>query len=270
MSLSNQRTTYRVRSIFARRWSFQKYKNSRSCPPCFLLYFLVYVTVALLAKAGGCSLREKAIVASTKIDPPDLVSYLIVEDEKLSSKNKGRDGSRHHRWWLERYHDDNSNIQVAILHVSPGAVAELIDIVKQENLSVRQSGGTKIVLNSASASERRENVRKLFMWTSISMAICCCSCFCLALCYQQGMILEERQQAAQQPQRPVRRRLTVPQVRENFPSFHYHPSSDAETATTRPLLLEEGECSICLDGKSVFFLNYFVCTNYSVCEYLSN
>ena len=203
--------------------------------------------VALLAKAGGCSLKEKAIFASTKIDPPNLVSYLIVEDEEFqtSIENEKDEG----RWWWQTFSDnDDSKINVAILHVKPVVLSALEELIDHESPKTSEAGGIKIVLNSASASSKRENVRKLFMWTSISMAVCCCSCFCFVMCFQQGLISEERQQATQQPQRPVRRRLTVPQVRENFPSFHYDPSSDVETAATSPLLLAEAECSICLDG----------------------
>jgi len=43
--------------------------------------------VALYAKAGGCTLEEKAMVASTMIDPPNTVGYIIVEDARTHEKD---------------------------------------------------------------------------------------------------------------------------------------------------------------------------------------
>lgn len=46
------------------------------------------VLVAIYAKAGGCTLEEKALVASTLLDPPNIVGYLIVDDDRRGRKKK--------------------------------------------------------------------------------------------------------------------------------------------------------------------------------------
>ena len=42
----------------------------------------VSITVALIVRKGGCSIKEKAIAASTLIYPPNLVKYIIVDGER--------------------------------------------------------------------------------------------------------------------------------------------------------------------------------------------
>jgi hypothetical protein len=50
---------------------------------CFLI-----IVVALIVRKGGCSLEEKALVASTLIHPPGVVQYIIVDgDKSLASLN---------------------------------------------------------------------------------------------------------------------------------------------------------------------------------------
>lgn len=211
--------------------------------------------MALLATKGGCSLEEKALVASTLISPANIVSYLIVEDDERKSSSsfslleQGELQQQQVKWIPRFLRTHNNNIKVAILKVGIHTHLSLQQVVTTESTTTKQNGGTKIVLNSKVPNE---NARSIFVWTAVSMAFFCCSCFCLAVCYQQGAFGNEQANHAP-PTRPVRRRLTVQQVRENFPSFHFHPPPppppDDDDDKKNDALGRGGndECSICLD-----------------------
>jgi hypothetical protein len=212
--------------------------------------------VALLATKGGCSLEEKALVASTLITPANLVSYLIVEDDDKRSSSSfslleqgelPQELQPEQVEWIPRFlRTSNANIKVAVLKVGARTLLSLQQVVTTESTTTKQDGGTKIVLNSKVPNETARNI---FVWTAVSMAFFCCSCFCLAVCYQQGAFGNEPRSDAPPP-RPVRRRLTVQQVRENYPSFHFHPPpSDNDDDDKKNDTLGGGndECSICLD-----------------------
>lgn len=49
---------------------------------------LSFFVVVIYAKAGGCSLEEKALVASTLLDPLNIVGYLIVDDDRSGRRKK--------------------------------------------------------------------------------------------------------------------------------------------------------------------------------------
>lgn len=211
--------------------------------------------MAILATKGGCSIEEKALVASTLIRPENIVSYLIVEDDKERSdlaepydqeSDETLQFPEASNWMPRLLRKRNDNIKVAILKVSAHTVLSLLQVVRLETIITIQNGGTKVVLNSKVPNE---NARNIFVWTAVSMACFCCSCFFLAVCYQQGAFGQELPNEAA-PQRPVRRRLTVQQVRENYPSFHFHPpEDDVSNDQKNDGLLVGGneECSICLD-----------------------
>jgi hypothetical protein len=133
---------------------------------------------------------------------------------------------------LRRHH--NSNIKVAILHVAYREGFELFNAVLKEQSSIRQAGGSKILLNGKSPSA---SAKTIFLWALLSVAICGGACCCLLLCVSHGIMFDEEQAPARVP--PVRRRLTHQQVRDNHPAFHYDPETHVEQQ------LEE--CAICLD-----------------------
>jgi len=230
------------------------------------------VPVALLASAGDCSKEDQARIASTMISPQNIVSYLIVEDSSkktdvleegdtvesiLESEDaidsedepnvRNDDRLLFHLLSQGILRDDT--ITLAALKVGRKSYNRLLQIVVMESQTDRVSGGTKITLNSKLPNQ---TVRSILAWVTISLAFCCCSCFCVSLAYQNGVFTIETEPEAPPP-RPIRRRLTVAQVREKFPSYRYYPSGDAEG---QPSDEEEGletssqnlgECSICLD-----------------------
>jgi hypothetical protein len=63
-------------------------------PPITILvntftFIFTFILVALIAQSGGCSIIEKARVASTMINPPNQVQYLIIQDSnKRGHKNQ--------------------------------------------------------------------------------------------------------------------------------------------------------------------------------------
>jgi hypothetical protein len=132
-----------------------------------------------------------------------------------------------------RRHKPNPNIDVAILHVSYKAGYALLDLVLKETAETRARGGSKILVNG---KEPPASAKTVFLWSLFSMSLCCVVCCCLAMFVNHGMLLEEDHTP---PPRPVRRRLTHQQVRDNYPAFHYHPENYLE----QPL----DECAICLD-----------------------
>jgi hypothetical protein len=59
------------------------------------------VLVAIYAKAGGCTLEEKALVASTLLDPPNIVGYLIVDDDRNGHRKKLSRGPSLSSWFQD-------------------------------------------------------------------------------------------------------------------------------------------------------------------------
>ena len=72
--------------------------------------------MALIAQSGGCSILEKARVASTMINPPNQVQYLIIQDisKRGRSKNLLTGG--------ENFDDDDEQQQqqlnLSLIHIS--------------------------------------------------------------------------------------------------------------------------------------------------------
>ena len=240
-----------------------------------------------MAKSGGCSTKEKALVASTLIEPSNIVAYLIIDDDEKGEQNfvdlgkkewreedssgqgieddesdsfelqsrmekietmmddatddepvpipeylpgSEREGSR----ILRHYHPTlNAKLPISILHVTSSVGSELRNYVMKETAETRQAGGTKILLNN---KEPPPSVGTIFLWCMMFATVFCAGCCCLVACVNNGYMMEDE---APPPPRPVRRRLTHQQVRENFPAFHFHPEDFVEC----PL----EDCAICLD-----------------------
>ncbi|KAL3944469.1 MAG: hypothetical protein SGBAC_001446 [Bacillariaceae sp.] len=227
--------------------------------------------VALLAKAGPCSKEEQAKIASTMITPQNVVSYLIVEDTSRKTTTLGHEDDATDDGMLEIEDGDVSDededflftmtnqgilyddaIQVAVLKVGKKTYDRLLALTAMESETDRVSGGTKVSMNSKVPNQ---TARSILAWATISMAFCCCSCFCVSLAYQHGVFTVDTEPEAPPP-RPVRRRLTVAQVREKFPSYRFYPgmngpieeegeNDEEEGLETSSQMM--GECSICLD-----------------------
>mmetsp|Transcript_23519 Transcript_23519/g.38322 ORF Transcript_23519/g.38322 Transcript_23519/m.38322 type:complete len:598 (+) Transcript_23519:173-1966(+) len=134
-------------------------------------------------------------------------------------------------------------IQVAILHVSGKVGMTLLDVISKEKRSVRESGGTKILLNGKQPSA---GARTVLLWMLTSLIMCAAACCCMLLLVQAGSEVE--QQPA--PSQPVRRRLTLEQVRSRFPAFHFNPEEhhqQTDSEQTNPYCQLLDECTICLD-----------------------
>ena len=67
-------------------WTLSYSQSAHLC-----MYFLSLL-VALLVQHGGCSLKAKAIVASTRIHPPNVVQYIIVNDWKKRHRHHNKKG----------------------------------------------------------------------------------------------------------------------------------------------------------------------------------
>eukprot|EP00980_Cylindrotheca_fusiformis_P017169 scaffold5281_cov127-Cylindrotheca_fusiformis.AAC.18 len=225
--------------------------------------------VALLATKGGCSIEEKAVVASTLINPINIVGFLIVEDDKRrmddflsgppppletgiasakeeEEEEEGLTLQESAVEWMPRLlRKRNENINVAVLKVSSRTILKLRRVVAAETISTKNNGGTKVILTGKSPNEEARNI---FVATAVALSFICSMCFCIAACYRQGAFGQEQADDAPPP-RPVRRRLTVQQVRESYPSFHYHPQEDAGGGQKNDDALRNcgTECSICLD-----------------------
>ena len=132
-------------------------------------------------------------------------------------------------------------IQVAVLHVTSKVGDTLLNVIRTESSSIRSAGGTKILLNG---KESNATTRAVIIWTITSVFMCVCACCCMIILVQ-GAHEEEQQHA---PTQPVRRRLTLDQVRARFPAFHFNPNEhhqQSDQATQYCQLLDE--CTICLD-----------------------
>jgi hypothetical protein len=119
----------------------------------------------------------------------------------------------------------------------------------------------RVLLNSR---ESNVSARTVVIWMLVTFILCACFCCCM-LVFVQSSFEEDQQQNA--TRRPVRRRLTLEQVRSKFPAFHFnptehpqnHPSASSninndedndvnadESQQHRYCQLSD-ECTICLD-----------------------
>ena len=121
----------------------------------------------------------------------------------------------------------------------------------------------RVLLNSR---ESNVSARTVIIWMLVTFTLCACFCCCM-LVFVQSSFEEDQQQNS--PRRPVRRRLTLEQVRSKFPAFHFdptehpqnHPSTSSNINTdgedndgnaadepqqNRYCQLSD-ECTICLD-----------------------
>jgi hypothetical protein len=124
-------------------------------------------------------------------------------------------------------------IKVAVLHASYTIGYELLDLILHETSVTKQSGGTRLLLNT---KEPPRSGKVIFLWILFSASFSASACCCLLLCINRTVFEEERPTP---PRRPAPRRLTNIQVRANHPSFICQECD--------PTIPPGTECSICLD-----------------------
>jgi len=82
--------------------------------------------IAIYAKSGGCTLEEKAYVASNLLEPPNIVGYLIVDDDR-SSRSKKRKNDTSFASFLQPTElllaDDNEDLLDDFIGLIPGSDA---------------------------------------------------------------------------------------------------------------------------------------------------
>lgn len=80
--------------------------------------------IAIYAKSGGCTLEEKAYVASNLLDPPNIVGYLIVDDDRSGSRRKNRKNESSFVSFLQNTEllraDDNEDLLDDFIDLIPG------------------------------------------------------------------------------------------------------------------------------------------------------
>jgi hypothetical protein len=161
---------------------------------------------------------------------------MLVERFRVSSGENawwnGSDEIQNDDFSGRRLKHDTNKITVAILHVSSRTGFDILDLLLKENSETERTGGPKVLLNSQGPSA---SAGSIFVWAMLSVTVGACACCCMLAFV--GYVGEEDRNV--QPQ-PTRRQLTLSQVRENFPSFLYHPHNHVE----QPL---DDECAICLD-----------------------
>jgi len=268
--------------------------------------------VALVAKSGGCTIMEKVKVASTMINPANVVGYLIVQDPKskrhtkmlsLEDPNSALDPIENLSMdqtlqkYMENAHvqplgfgeDETSilvppeslemhlelakengrallelpqlveapqklggldQINIALLHVGFATGDALLEILLKEDAMDKVKGGPRVLLNGRG---NNMGARTVVFWMLVTFSFCACGCACLLICVQTGFDDEPEPQA---PRRPVRRRLTLEEVRSRFPSYHFSPDDHAccptdgtcDAAAQQNGYMElSDECTICLD-----------------------
>jgi hypothetical protein len=234
--------------------------------------------VALFVKKGGCSVQQKAIAASTLINPPNLVQYIIVDGAKdISDEYPDDDQEKQLRLgdgatdedmvdWEEKYgemeetsseivNDDEPVMTVGrVLRRSKNKQDK--DKIKVAVLHVTYTAGyvlldallhedtpTRQAGGTKILLDNKEpgnSAQAIFLWVLLSATLSASACCCLILFISRGF-LEDEQHAP--PPQPVRRRLTHEQVRESYPLYAYEQDLIAEEHAFH-------ECSICLDEYS--------------------
>eukprot|EP00535_Pseudo-nitzschia_heimii_P005862 CAMPEP_0197174900 /NCGR_PEP_ID=MMETSP1423-20130617/1263_1 /TAXON_ID=476441 /ORGANISM="Pseudo-nitzschia heimii, Strain UNC1101" /LENGTH=624 /DNA_ID=CAMNT_0042623913 /DNA_START=377 /DNA_END=2251 /DNA_ORIENTATION=+ len=280
--------------------------------------------VALFAKAGGCTIYEKLMVASTLIHHGNAVGFLIIQDDMSSSSitldaNANANGNPQHqdthaietrtrdpeidyfegdedgefnpssldsfgpeleladaiengRRLIQRDHEPEESTarrslygygrasDLAVLEVSYQTGNDILDI---PFFPYHREGGPRVLLNGKGNAV---GPMAVILWMLVTFSCCACICACLLLCIHSSF--EEEPEVAP-PRRPTRRRLTIEEVRERFPSYRFQPARDVQlggccpsgdadkfslTGGATPVvhhdytqLSDLDECTICLD-----------------------
>ena len=166
---------------------------------------------------------KELTIASNHDESSEESSRLLLRRERSSNKKNKK---------------KQQKLNIAVLRVSYTVGYELLDLILHDSMNIQKAGGSKIILDS---EEPSIDTTIILLWMLAAFSISASACCCLLLCVNRGFILDE---PAPQPQRPVRRRLTVDQVVEKYPLFHYHHRHEHGDEAGGDLL---EECAICLD-----------------------
>lgn len=237
--------------------------------------------IALVVKKGLCSYAQKAQYASRNIHPPGLVKIIIIDGGIQSTYEEDEDTNYDYDYdevreiivpsnipkqlsqrrlpdertvALRRNHDDG--IAVALLHVSYQTGYELLDIILNEEMDVKNSGGILVKLNGISPPPNRATV---VIWVILCLLVSCIICCCVSNAFSE--LAEEEEPEPEPYRRPRRPRLNAEQVTKTFPIgvfdsrqliYETTTSDDAEIGGAcdnfpQPEAHSLDACTICLD-----------------------
>jgi len=247
--------------------------------------------VALIVKQGQCSNEIKAKHASMYVQPDNVVKFIII-DGRDTNKNeffiKSPSSSysmataasatssldvmaarRTFRGTQNRNHDDDDDydddVHVSVVHVTPVAEFELIQLLLREFPNIREEGGLWVDIVGDAPSDGGEDKLKT-LWVLLLVVMSVSACMCLLSLISNIVESTSQQQNVQRPaSRPRLRQLHPWQVRNNFPiglfdGTHFHPPktttrkqkydhhpSDHDSSTDPSRIAIDEPCTICLD-----------------------
>jgi len=233
--------------------------------------------IALVVKKGFCSFAQKAEYASRNIQPPGIVKVLIIdggirfkddeedndygeEREITYSKFKPTQITEYFPLYFENTDTLNQedDITVALLHVSYQTGYDLLDIILNEEIDVKNIGGMLMKLDGISPAASRATV---VIWVALCFLISFILCCCISNAVSD--LLEEEPEPEPHRRRPRRLRLTAEQVQKvpigvfdgNQLIYETSTSSDNEIGDHdnifRPASHLLDACTICLDEYGV-------------------
>jgi len=111
------------------------------------------------------------------------------------------------------------NVNIAVLHVSPGTGHALFDEIMGEAPALKRQGGAQIFVNS---KQNSVGTKTVIMWMLIVFSFCACGCAGLLILVSTLVDDDDDDEAEANaaPRRPSRRKLTIEEVRARFPSYH--------------------------------------------------
>jgi hypothetical protein len=214
--------------------------------------------VALLVRAGGCSLQAKADFVLKNVHPAGLVKYLIVDgsrradvmyfpeqqdqqrvlmqqenqeeeqqvdEEKFEKELASYDDDLMDEWIRKNYHHkhpeaaDDNVLPFYIIHISYSTEFDLLDVLLHQTEESAAAGGPRLTLDSRLGTGNLNGTAILWIAISALLSACACSILLFAHGNQGGWFQEEVVHTA--PPRPTRRRLTREQVKRLLPRYHY-------------------------------------------------
>jgi hypothetical protein len=211
--------------------------------------------VALLVRAGGCSLDAKADFVLKNVSPPGLVKYLIVDGSRRADTvyfpaeeydfQEQRSRLEEQRQVLtlqepasekekiktelasyvdkRRKHPDatDEEIPLYMIHVSYNTEFALLDMFLKQEPEIIAAGGPRITIDSRLGTGDLNSTA--ILWIAISALLGACACSMLLFSHgtngQGGWFYEEP--THRPPPRPTRRRLTHEQVKRLLPRYHF-------------------------------------------------
>ena len=167
--------------------------------------------------------------------------------------------------------DNNDDGHVSVVHVTPMAEFELIQLLLREFPTIRDGGGSFVEITGDAPSDSGDD-RVTIFWVMLLVVMSVSACICLLNLISNIIESTSDQQTVQRPaSRPRLRQLNPWQVRNNFPigvfdGTHFHSSTTAtrkrkrghprvregealrhDSSTDPPRIAIDETCTICLD-----------------------